>query len=177
MAQGKKTDKPAILALADGTVFRGIGFGALKAKDEPTIGEVVFNTSMYGYQEILTDPSYAGQIMSFTYPHIGNVGCNHEDVESDQVFAEGLVVRDLSRAVSSFRSEQTLSQYLKQNDKMGISGVDTRAGWNRILPDQIFGGNERSEIARLWAHIAVRQLERRSCKCIRELLRIFHKST
>ncbi len=126
MAQGKKTDKPAILALADGTVFRGTGFGALKAKDDPTIGEVVFNTSMYGYQEILTDPSYAGQIMSFTYPHIGNVGCNHEDVESDQVFAEGLVVRDLSRAVSSFRSEQTLSQYLKQNDKMGISGVDTR---------------------------------------------------
>lgn len=117
---------PGILALADGTVFRGLGFGALKGKDSPTIGEVVFNTSMYGYQEILTDPSYAGQIMSFTYPHIGNVGCNAEDVESSQVYAEGLVVRDISKAVSNFRAEMSLDEYLQNSGKMGISGIDTR---------------------------------------------------
>jgi carbamoyl-phosphate synthase small subunit len=124
--RGADKSVSAVLALADGTVFRGIGFGALKTKDAPTIGEVVFNTSMYGYQEILTDPSYAGQIMAFTYPHIGNVGCNSEDVESEQIYTEGLVVRDLSRAVSNFRAEQSLSQYLEQSDRMGISGVDTR---------------------------------------------------
>ena len=122
----KTTERPAILALADGTVFRGVGFGALKTRDNPTVGEVVFNTSMYGYQEILTDPSYAGQIMSFTYPHIGNVGCNAEDVESDTVYTEGIVVRDVSRTVSNFRAEMSLHKYLSQADKMGISGVDTR---------------------------------------------------
>ncbi|NDC36864.1 MAG: carbamoyl-phosphate synthase small subunit [Proteobacteria bacterium] len=127
-AKRRKGDQrePAILALADGRVFRGVGFGALRSKDAPTVGEVVFNTSMYGYQEILTDPSYAGQIMSFTYPHIGNVGCNSEDVESSEVYAEGLVVREISRTVSNFRSQGSLPEYLLEADKMGISGVDTR---------------------------------------------------
>jgi len=124
--RGAEQKAPAILALADGTVFRGVGFGSVRTKDNPTVGEVVFNTSMYGYQEILTDPSYAGQIMSFTYPHIGNVGCNGDDVESAQVYTEGLVVRDISRTVSNFRAELSLSEYLRQADKMGISGVDTR---------------------------------------------------
>jgi carbamoyl-phosphate synthase small subunit len=91
---------PAVLALADGTVFRGRAIGAQGA----AIGEVVFNTAMTGYQEILTDPSYAGQIVTLTYPHIGNVGVNREDVESRRPFAAGLVIRDLPRQASNFRS-------------------------------------------------------------------------
>jgi carbamoyl-phosphate synthase small subunit len=96
---------PAILVLADGTVFRGISIGA----EGSSVGEVVFNTSMSGYQEILTDPSYCKQIVTLTYPHIGNVGVNAEDIESNQVFASGLVIRDLSQTVSNWRSTQSLS--------------------------------------------------------------------
>jgi len=114
--------KPAILVLADGTVFRGISIGA----DGSSVGEVVFNTSMSGYQEILTDPSYCRQIVTLTYPHIGNVGCNPEDVESSQVFASGLIIRDLSMTVSNFRATQSLPEYLKENNVVAIAGIDTR---------------------------------------------------
>ncbi|MFM2396917.1 MAG: hypothetical protein RLZZ144_167, partial [Pseudomonadota bacterium] len=113
---------PAILVLADGTVFRGIAIGASGSR----VGEVVFNTSMTGYQEILTDPSYCQQIVTLTCPHIGNVGINPEDVESRQVFASGLIIRDLSPVVSNFRSTQSLSDYLKENNVVAIAGIDTR---------------------------------------------------
>ena len=113
---------PAILVLADGTVFRGIAIGAPGS----SVGEVVFNTSMTGYQEILTDPSYCKQIVTLTYPHIGNVGVNPEDVESRQVFASGLIIRDLSMTVSNFRSTQSLPDYLKANNVVAIAGIDTR---------------------------------------------------
>ena len=113
---------PAILVLADGTVFRGISIGASGS----SVGEVVFNTAMTGYQEILTDPSYCKQIVTLTYPHIGNVGVNTEDVESRQVFASGLVIRDLAMTVSNFRSTQSLPDYLKANNVVAIAGIDTR---------------------------------------------------
>lgn len=114
------------LALANGTVFKGRCFGALRGEDQPVCGELVFNTSMYGYQEILTDPSYAGQIMTFTYPHIGNVGCNEDDVESSRVHAEGLVVRAAHKNPSNFRSVLSLPEYLTKNNVMGLEGIDTR---------------------------------------------------
>ena len=113
---------PAILVLADGTVFRGIAIGASGS----SVGEVVFNTAMTGYQEILTDPSYCKQIVTLTYPHIGNVGVNTEDVESRQVFVSGLVIRDLSLSVSNWRSTQSLPDYLKANKVVAIAGIDTR---------------------------------------------------
>ena len=113
---------PAVLALADGSVFRGRAIGASGA----SVGEVVFNTSMTGYQEILTDPSYAGQIVTLTYPHIGNVGVNPEDVESRRPFAAGLVIRDLPRLVSNFRSTGELGAYLAANNIVGIADLDTR---------------------------------------------------
>ncbi|MDD5300737.1 MAG: glutamine-hydrolyzing carbamoyl-phosphate synthase small subunit [Gallionella sp.] len=122
---------PAILVLADGTVFRGVAIGASGS----STGEVVFNTSMTGYQEILTDPSYCKQIVTLTYPHIGNVGVNTEDVESRQVFASGLVIRDLSMAVSNFRSTQSLPDYLKANNVVAIAGIDTRK-LTRILREK-----------------------------------------
>jgi carbamoyl-phosphate synthase small subunit len=118
--------EPGYLALADGTVFKGECFGALRGEDNPVQGEAVFNTSMYGYQEILTDPSYAGQIMTFTYPHIGNVGCNEDDVESNRIFAEGLVVRAVNRNPSNFRATISLPDYLANGNVMGLSGIDTR---------------------------------------------------
>ncbi len=111
-----------MLALADGTIFRGRSFGA----PGQTIGEVVFNTAMTGYQEILTDPSYARQIVTLTYPHIGNTGTNAEDVESTKVHAAGLVIRDLPRAESNFRSQRNLSSYLKAEGCVAIAGIDTR---------------------------------------------------
>ena len=114
------------LALANGTVFKGPCFGALRGEDDPICGELVFNTSMYGYQEILTDPSYAGQIMTFTYPHIGNVGCNEDDVESSQVHVEGLIVRAAHKVPSNFRSTISLPEYLAKSNVMGIEGIDTR---------------------------------------------------
>jgi carbamoyl-phosphate synthase small subunit len=123
--------KPAILVLADGTVFRGIAIGASGS----SAGEVVFNTAMTGYQEILTDPSYCKQIVTLTYPHIGNVGVNAEDVESRQVFASGLVIRDLSMTVSNFRSTQSLPDYLKANNVVAIAGIDTRK-LTRILREK-----------------------------------------
>ncbi|MCO6429546.1 MAG: glutamine-hydrolyzing carbamoyl-phosphate synthase small subunit [Deltaproteobacteria bacterium] len=123
----KKSKRPAVLALADGTHFKAWHLGAEKSSSDPAVGEVVFNTSMYGYQEILTDPSYAGQIITFTYPHIGNVGCNEEDNESSKVHVEGVILRDLSPVVSNFRATKSLSQYLEDAGKMGIYGLDTRA--------------------------------------------------
>ena len=113
---------PAILVLADGTVFRGISIGA----SGHTVGEVVFNTAMTGYQEILTDPSYAEQLVTLTYPHIGNTGVNSEDVESGKIYANGLIIRDLPLANSSWRSEQSLSDYLVANNVVAISDIDTR---------------------------------------------------
>ncbi|MCB0310829.1 MAG: glutamine-hydrolyzing carbamoyl-phosphate synthase small subunit [Bdellovibrionales bacterium] len=115
-----------LLALADGKVFKGRCFGALHGSDNPICGEVVFNTSMYGYQEIMTDPSYAGQIITFTYPHIGNVGCNSEDWESSKIHARGMIVRDLSKYVSNFRAEHSLPQFLAKSNIMGFCGIDTR---------------------------------------------------
>jgi len=113
---------PAILALADGTVFRGLGIGATGE----SVGEVVFNTAMTGYQEILTDPSYTRQIVTLTYPHIGNVGVNREDCEAPRVYAAGLVIRDLPLLVSNFRSEQSLDAYLKAENVVAIADIDTR---------------------------------------------------
>lgn len=124
--------KTAILALADGTVFRGKAFGA---ENVTTVGEVVFNTSMTGYQEILTDPSYASQLVTLTYPHIGNYGTNDEDVESQKIFAMGLIIRDLPIIASNFRSTKTLSDFLKDHEKPGIYGIDTRM-LTRILRDK-----------------------------------------
>ncbi|WP_423710028.1 glutamine-hydrolyzing carbamoyl-phosphate synthase small subunit [Undibacterium sp. WLX3042] len=112
----------AILALADGTIFTGYSIGAAGH----TLGEVVFNTSMTGYQEILTDPSYSSQIVTLTYPHIGNTGVNSEDVESDKIHAAGLIIKDLPQLVSNFRSEQSLSAYLQSQNIVAIAGIDTR---------------------------------------------------
>ena len=122
---------PAILALADGTVFRGRAIGA----PGHAVGEVVFNTAMTGYQEILTDPSYAGQIVTLTYPHVGNVGVNPEDVESARPFAAGLVIRDLPRLMSNFRATGDLATYLAANRIVGIADIDTRK-LTRRLRDQ-----------------------------------------
>jgi carbamoyl-phosphate synthase small subunit len=113
---------PAILVLADGSVFHGYSIGA----EGIGIGEVVFNTSMTGYQEILTDPSYCRQIVTLTYPHIGNVGANPEDEESNQVHASGLVIRDLPLLASNFRMNETLPDYLRARDVVAIAGIDTR---------------------------------------------------
>ena len=116
------TFPPALLALADGTVFRGKSIGATGT----STGEVVFNTSMSGYQEILTDPSYTRQIVTLTYPHIGNTGINPEDREAGRIYAAGLVIRDLPLLASNFRSEQTLDAYLRSENILGIADIDTR---------------------------------------------------
>jgi|TARA_B100000965_G_scaffold406367_1_gene444921 carbamoyl-phosphate synthase small subunit len=121
----------ALLVLEDGSVFKGTAIGAQGV----SVGEVVFNTSMTGYQEILTDPSYAEQIVTLTYPHIGNTGTNPEDVESDKIWSKGLVIRDLPLVASNFRNEQTLSDYLKANNIVGIADIDTRR-LTRILRDK-----------------------------------------
>ena len=119
---------PAVLVLADGSVFRGcsIGYDGEGASGARTVGEVVFNTAMTGYQEILTDPSYAGQIVTLTYPHIGNVGANSEDAESKKAYAAGLVIRDLPRAASNWRRQEDLPQYLQRNRIVAIADIDTR---------------------------------------------------
>ena len=122
---------PALLALADGTVFRGRSIGA----EGESVGEVVFNTAITGYQEILTDPSYTRQIVTLTYPHIGNVGVNREDCEAPCVYAAGLVIRDLPLLASNFRSEQTLDAYLKAENVVGIADIDTRK-LTRILREK-----------------------------------------
>jgi carbamoyl-phosphate synthase small subunit len=119
----KGNNPPAILALADGTVYTGQSIGAAGS----TLGEVVFNTSMTGYQEILTDPSYCQQIVTLTYPHIGNYGTNAEDVESDRVHAAGLVIKDLPLVASNFRSTADLSRYLRGHGTVAIANIDTRA--------------------------------------------------
>jgi carbamoyl-phosphate synthase small subunit len=121
----------AILALADGTIFRGRSVGA----SGQTIGEVVFNTSLTGYQEILTDPSYTRQIVTLTYPHIGNTGANTEDVESDRVYAAGLIVRDVPQVHSSFRAQMSLSDYLQRENCVAIADIDTRK-LTRVLRDK-----------------------------------------
>ncbi|MGE8689686.1 MAG: glutamine-hydrolyzing carbamoyl-phosphate synthase small subunit [Achromobacter sp.] len=155
---------PAILALADGTIFRGVSIGA----PGHTVAEVVFNTAMTGYQEILTDPSYSGQIVTLTYPHIGNTGVNAEDVEANRVYAAGLVVRDCPARVSNFRSTQSLPEYLSEQGIVAISGVDTRK-LTRILREKgaqgacIFVGTDADravELARGFAGMAGMDLAR-----------------
>ncbi len=131
--------KSAVLLLEDGTVFNGIAIGA----DGYSVGEVVFNTAITGYQEILSDPSYARQIVTLTYPHIGNVGTNDEDDESSKVFASGLVIRDLPLVASSWRKQQTLQQYLQTKGVVAISDIDTRK-LTRLLRDK---GAQRGCIA------------------------------
>jgi len=122
---------PAVLALADGTIFPGYGIGA----SGESAGEVVFNTAITGYQEILTDPSYSRQLVTLTYPHIGNVGVNQQDCESTKIHAAGLIIKDLSLVASNFRSEKTLSDYLSGENVVGIGGIDTRK-LTRILRDR-----------------------------------------
>ncbi len=137
---------PALLVLADGSVFKGVSIGAAGQ----TVGEVVFNTAMTGYQEILTDPSYRQQIVTLTYPHIGNVGTNAEDAESDAVHIAGLVLREVPRAPSNFRSTQDFREYLRANKVVGIAGIDTRR-LTRLLRDKgaqsgcIIAGGKPSE--------------------------------
>ncbi len=123
--------RSALLVLEDGTVFNGVAIGA----DGCSVGEVVFNTAMTGYQEILSDPSYARQIVTLTYPHIGNVGTTDEDDESVGVFASGLVIRDLPLLASNWRSTKTLQQYLLDNNVVAIADIDTRQ-LTRILRDK-----------------------------------------
>src|SRR5262245_55052289 len=122
------TGSLAKLALEDGTVYTGRGFGA----SGETFGEVVFNTSMTGYQEVLTDPSYKGQIVVMTYPLIGNYGINAEDVESKRPQVEGFVVRELARSPSNFRAHGTLDEYLRKHNVLGLQGIDTRALVRRL---------------------------------------------
>jgi carbamoyl-phosphate synthase small subunit len=123
--------EPAILALEDGTVFNGISVGA----EGRTLGEVVFNTAITGYQEILTDPSYYRQIVTLTYPHIGNTGTNSDDFESPKIYAAGLIIRDLSATVSSWRAEDSLEHFLKRGKTVAIAEIDTRR-LTRILRDK-----------------------------------------
>ena len=134
--------KPAKLAFEDGSVFSGYAFGA----DGTTSGEVVFNTSMTGYQEILTDPSYCGQIVTMTYPEMGNYGVNEEDVESRAPHLSGFIVRNVSRVASNFRSAETLGHYLKRNNIVGISDIDTRAVVKKIRSQGAMRGVISSEI-------------------------------
>jgi carbamoyl-phosphate synthase small subunit len=123
MSHTATTPTPAFLALADGRIFHGIAFGSTGN----TVGEVCFNTSMTGYQEILTDPSYTEQIITFTYPHIGNVGVNEVDEESDKIAVRGLIVRAPARKTSNYRAEQSLEAYLQASNIVGIADIDTRA--------------------------------------------------
>ena len=140
----------AILVLEDGTVFKGVSIGA----DGSSVGEVVFNTSMTGYQEILTDPSYARQIVTLTYPHIGNTGTNDEDEESPSIHACGLVIRDLPLLASNFRNQASLSDYLSARNVVGIANIDTRK-LTRILREKgaqegcIIAGDNLDEVAAL----------------------------
>jgi carbamoyl-phosphate synthase small subunit len=145
----KGTFPPAILALADGTVFIGNSIGAPGA----TVGEVVFNTAITGYQEILTDPSYCQQIVTLTYPHIGNYGVNGEDVEAEKVHAAGLIIKDLPLLASNFRSTQTLAQYLVSENTVAIANIDTRK-LTRLLREK---GAQNGAIVALGADEAVTQ--------------------
>ena len=127
---------PAILALEDGTIYRGYAFGC----PGRTVGEVVFNTSMTGYQEILTDPSYHGQIVTMTYPHIGNYGVSVYDMESNRPFAKGFIVREFSRTASNHRSNQDLQSFMEQHQIVGIEGIDTRALTRRLRDGGVIKG-------------------------------------
>ncbi|MGD9592538.1 MAG: carbamoyl-phosphate synthase domain-containing protein, partial [Candidatus Berkiella sp.] len=118
--------RPALLALEDGSIFEGIAFGHLSHLAVHALGEVVFNTAMTGYQEILTDPSYANQLITLTYPHIGNVGVNPEDTESNQIYASGLIIKQLPIQVSNWRHQMSLDSYLAQHRVLGIAQIDTR---------------------------------------------------
>src|SRR5499427_851753 len=118
----------AVLALEDGSVFHGAGFGACAS----ACGEVCFNTSMTGYQEILTDPSYKGQIVTMTYPLIGNYGINRQDVESKRPHVAGFVIKELAPLYSNYRADMSLDQYLRENNIIGIEGIDTRALTRRL---------------------------------------------
>lgn len=144
----RKNSRPAILVLEDGSIFRGSAFGA----DGQAVGEVVFNTAITGYQEILTDPSYAKQIVTLTYPHIGSVGVTKEDEECDKIWATGLVIRDLPLLASNFRKEGDLNDYLQQRNILGIADIDTRR-LTRILRDKgslkgcIMAGELNEELA------------------------------
>lgn len=147
--------EPAILVLQDGSVFRGSSIGAQGL----STGEVVFNTAMTGYQEILTDPSYAEQIVTLTYPHIGNTGVNHEDEESGAIYCRGLVIRDLPLLASNFRSEESLDQYLKRHGILGIADIDTRrltrilrekGAQNGCLMAGLVNEEKALELARAW---------------------------
>ncbi|MCC7516730.1 MAG: glutamine-hydrolyzing carbamoyl-phosphate synthase small subunit [Pseudomonadales bacterium] len=153
------TRKPALLVLADGSIFRGTSIGA----EGVSTGEVVFNTAMTGYQEILTDPSYCEQIVTLTYPHIGNVGCNPEDEESGRVWCRGLVIRDLPQIASNFRSTEDLSSYLKRHNIIGLADIDTRR-LTRVLREKgsqhgclmagdALDADEALELARAWPGI------------------------
>jgi len=139
---------PAVLALQDGTIFRGVSVGA----EGKTIGEVVFNTSMTGYQEILTDPSYCRQIVTLTYPHIGNTGANSDDMESSRIHASGLIIRDASMVSSNWRSERSFSEFLKAGNAVAIADIDTRK-LTRVLREKgaqsgcIMTGDVESEVA------------------------------
>jgi carbamoyl-phosphate synthase small subunit len=132
MAHAKPSSAPhgatGVLVLADGTVIWGRGFGA----EGSAVGEVVFNTAMTGYQEVMTDPSYASQIIAFTFPHIGNVGANYEDLEADNPWALGCIVREDVTEPSNFRAIQRFDEWMRANDRIGLSGVDTRALTRRI---------------------------------------------
>ncbi len=147
--------RPALLALADGTCFKGTAIGI----DGEAVGEVVFNTAMTGYQEILTDPSYAKQLVTLTYPHIGNTGCNPEDTESDGVMAGGLIVRDLPSLHSNWRATQSLGSYLQEHNICAIANIDTRA-LTRHLRDKgaqagcIVSGEKLNEAAAISAACA-----------------------
>lgn len=154
----------AILVLADGSVFHGVSIGAAGQ----AVGEVVFNTSMTGYQEILTDPSYTQQMVTLTYPHIGNTGVNSEDTESKQIYAAGLIVRDLPLLHSNFRAEESLADYLKRHNTVAIADIDTRR-LTRLLRDKgtqagcIITGNDTSidqalELARTFGSMAGKDL-------------------
>ena len=131
LAKGIFVSKPALLALEDGTVFHGTSIGV----DGSTTGEVVFNTAMTGYQEILTDPSYCRQIITLTYPHIGNTDTNSEDLESARIFSSGLVIRDLPLRHSSWRADESLASFLKAGKLIAIAGIDTRK-LTRILREK-----------------------------------------
>ena len=153
----------AILALADGRVFRGYALGAIGS----TVGEVCFNTSMTGYQEILTDPSYTDQIITFTYPHIGNVGVNAVDYESDTIAVRGCIVRAPARLTSNYRAEGDFEGWLKENSVVGIAGIDTRAlvrhlrdngAQNGVIASDGTSEEEALVMARAWAGLEGRDL-------------------
>ena len=134
--------QPALLVLADGTAYPGFSFGALGT----TIGEVVFNTGMTGYQEVLTDPSYSGQMVTFTYPELGNTGVNSDDEESDRPHVKGVIARNICQRPSNWRSTQSLSDYLIQHNVIGIYGIDTRSLTRKLRSSGAMNGAISTEI-------------------------------